>query len=131
MLVMKFGGSSLASGEALVRVASLVGERVSRRPVVVVSAIGRTTDALVAAVERAMGGQLQAARQVVGAIRDDLYKTVEDEDHDGHGGHEDDDVAPEGHLAHFLGEGFSTGFTLDEDLGQNEVEDGADEERQR
>ena len=76
MLVMKFGGSSLASGEALVRVASLVGERVSRRPVVVVSAIGRTTDALVAAVERAMGGQLQAARQVVGAIRDDLYKTV-------------------------------------------------------
>ena len=59
---------------------------------------------------------------------DAVDEAVEDEDHDGHAGHHDDDVTPEGHFAHFLGEGFRAGFGLDEDFGQDEVEDGGEEE---
>ena len=76
MLVMKFGGSSLASGEALVRVAGLVDKQVSRRPVVVVSAIGRTTDDLVASAKLAREGRLQEARRRVSMIRQALCEAV-------------------------------------------------------
>src|ERR1700678_3281369 len=47
MIVMKFGGSSVESGRAIQRVASIVRDRVEEQPVVVVSAMGKTTDRLV------------------------------------------------------------------------------------
>ena len=72
MIVMKFGGSSLATSDALTRVAGLIADRATRAPVVVVSAMGRTTDGLVAAVELASRGALADARRQVAAIRDDL-----------------------------------------------------------
>ena len=49
MIVMKFGGSSLRSAEALARVADIIVAHAAppgRRPVVVVSAMGDTTDEL-------------------------------------------------------------------------------------
>ena len=46
MLVMKFGGSSVADPSAVRRVCSLIRARLARRPVVVVSALGKTTDTL-------------------------------------------------------------------------------------
>lgn len=54
---MKFGGTSVADARAFERVAALV-ERASAgaRPVVVVSAMSRFTDALLEAFERAAGG---------------------------------------------------------------------------
>ena len=76
MLVMKFGGSSLASGEALIRVAGLARKQAHRRPIVVVSAIGQTTDILADASELAIGGQVEEAQQRVAAIRDVLEKTA-------------------------------------------------------
>ena len=72
MIVMKFGGSSLATSDALTRVAGLIADRAARAPVVVVSAMGRTTDGLVAAVDLAAHGGLADARRRVAAIRDDL-----------------------------------------------------------
>ena len=48
MIVMKFGGSSLESGSAILRVAEIIRGRLSRHPVVVVSAMGKTTNALLA-----------------------------------------------------------------------------------
>jgi aspartate kinase len=48
MIVMKFGGSSVASTEAITRVADIVRSRLERHPVVVVSAMGKTTDKLLA-----------------------------------------------------------------------------------
>ena len=72
MIVMKFGGSSLATSDALTRVAGLIADRATRAPVVVVSATGRTTDGLVAAVELASRGALADARRQVAVIRDDL-----------------------------------------------------------
>lgn len=55
MIVMKFGGSSQASGERLRAMARLVE---SERAVVVLSAIGKTTDYLLEAGEKAQGGQV-------------------------------------------------------------------------
>ena len=48
MIVMKFGGTSVESKAAIDRVASIVRTRLTRKPVVVVSAMGKTTDQLVA-----------------------------------------------------------------------------------
>ncbi len=48
MIVMKFGGTSVESAEAIERIAGIVRERIARRPVVVVSAMGKTTNKLLA-----------------------------------------------------------------------------------
>src|ERR1017187_9321548 len=50
MIVMKFGGSSLESAGAIEQAASIVKERLDRKPVLVVSAMGETTDRLLDAV---------------------------------------------------------------------------------
>ena len=76
MIVMKFGGSSLGTSDALMRVVGVIAERVSRMPVVVVSAIGKTTDRLLAVVEQAADGRQGEARRSVAALRDDLLDTV-------------------------------------------------------
>jgi aspartate kinase len=56
MIVMKFGGSSLESADALARMTSIVASQIERRPVVVVSAMGKTTDQLVAVSKDAERG---------------------------------------------------------------------------
>lgn len=48
MIVMKFGGTSVGSAEAIRRVAEIVAGRLDRRPLVVVSAVAGVTDKLVA-----------------------------------------------------------------------------------
>ena len=55
--VMKFGGTSVEDAAAFERVASIVAARGEMRPVVVVSAMARFTDALVAAVRQAAAGE--------------------------------------------------------------------------
>jgi aspartate kinase len=55
-LVMKFGGTSVEDAPAIARAADIVSARRARRPVVVVSAMSRVTDALVSAVARADAG---------------------------------------------------------------------------
>jgi aspartate kinase len=61
---MKFGGTSVEDAHAFVRVARIVGARRAERPVVVVSAMSRVTDALLACVETA-----SAAGDADGALR--------------------------------------------------------------
>jgi len=56
MIVMKFGGTSVESASAIERVASIVKARTERRPVVVVSAMGKTTNKLLAIAHAAIGG---------------------------------------------------------------------------
>ena len=51
MIVMKFGGTSVESAAAIERVAGIVAGREARRPVVVVSAMGKTTNKLLAIAE--------------------------------------------------------------------------------
>jgi aspartate kinase len=57
MIVMKFGGTSVESAAAIERVASIVRARAQRRPVVVVSAMGKTTNKLLAIANAAIGGR--------------------------------------------------------------------------
>lgn len=56
MIVMKFGGTSVESAAAIERVAGIVRARQQRQPVVVVSAMGKTTNKLLAIAAAAMQG---------------------------------------------------------------------------
>src|SRR5215831_9562043 len=56
MIVMKFGGSSVESAAAIERVASIVKARPDRHPIVVVSAMGKTTNRLLALAQSAVNG---------------------------------------------------------------------------
>ena len=48
MIVMKFGGTSVQDAQAIDRVAAIVRERLPERPVVVISALAKITDQLLA-----------------------------------------------------------------------------------
>jgi aspartate kinase len=94
MIVMKFGGSSVESAAAIERVAGIVKSCVDRKPVVVVSAMGKTTNKLLAIAQHAISGKRddyiarihdlrdfhsREARQVVPlAERAELDRTLDD-----------------------------------------------------
>jgi aspartate kinase len=71
---MKFGGSSVESAAAIDRVASIVESRLSRSPVVVVSAMGRTTNRLDAIARTGASGDRDAALAQVAALEQDHLK---------------------------------------------------------
>ena len=57
MIVLKFGGSSLSSANNIRRVTSIVSSQIQSQPIVVVSALGETTDQLVELLEIAQRGE--------------------------------------------------------------------------
>ena len=61
MIVMKFGGSSVATAARLRQVAELVLAARAQQPCVVLSAMDKTTDALFAAANAALRGDLEQA----------------------------------------------------------------------
>jgi aspartate kinase len=63
MIVMKFGGTSLESVEAIERVCSIVKSRKGRHPVVVVSALAEVTDSLLALGKDQAAGRQQNGRE--------------------------------------------------------------------
>lgn len=69
MIVMKFGGTSLESASAIRRAAAIVRNHLDKYPVVVVSAMGETTDRLLDAVECAARGNSYSAGQHLEAVR--------------------------------------------------------------
>ena len=58
MIVMKFGGSSVDSPESIERVVGIVRSQLARRPVVVVSAMAKTTRRLLRCADAAAAGDL-------------------------------------------------------------------------
>ena len=70
MIVMKFGGSSVESAAAIERVSGIVKERLARKPVVVVSAMGKTTNRLLDIAARAVRGDREAALDRLNDLRD-------------------------------------------------------------
>jgi aspartate kinase len=70
MIVMKFGGSSVESAAAIERVASIVKARRDRKPVVVVSAMGKTTNKLLAIAQTAISGTREEYLRQVHDLRD-------------------------------------------------------------
>ena len=61
MLVMKFGGTSVEDATAIDRAAGIVKGRVSQKPAVVVSAMARVTDQLLATARAAGAGDRETA----------------------------------------------------------------------
>ncbi len=70
MIVMKFGGSSVESAAAIERVAGIVRDRLDRHPVVVVSAMGKTTNKLLAIADFAVQGRRDTAISNLLELRD-------------------------------------------------------------
>ncbi|MFH1422033.1 MAG: aspartate kinase [Planctomycetota bacterium] len=60
MIVLKFGGSSLATPDKIRCCAEIVKSALSKKPVVVVSAHGKTTDMLIKCAKRALEGEVDA-----------------------------------------------------------------------
>jgi aspartate kinase len=70
VIVVKFGGTSVGTAEAIERTASIVRGRLDRQPVVVVSALGGATNTLLALGEQAGKGHLIGALGAVESLRD-------------------------------------------------------------
>ena len=58
MVVMKFGGSSVANAERIKHVASIIQAYKEKKPLVVLSAMGDTTDHLLEAADMAVAGKV-------------------------------------------------------------------------
>ena len=68
MIVMKFGGTSVESAEAIERVATIVASRRGQYPVVVVSAMARVTDQLVEMGQKAASGEATGALDLLASL---------------------------------------------------------------
>jgi len=68
-IVMKFGGSSIADAASMRQVARLIADRIDAGPLVVLSAMGKTTDALFDAARLAEDDQLDAALDIAATLR--------------------------------------------------------------
>jgi aspartate kinase len=69
MIVMKFGGTSVESQEAVARISRIVQKHEARRPVVVVSAMGKTTNKLLEIAAEAAAGRREQALALVDELR--------------------------------------------------------------
>lgn len=78
MIVLKFGGTSVGDGAAIVRATELIGARRERQPVVVVSAMAGVTNNLLNAARLAAGGDLRAALKVMHQLRERHEAAIND-----------------------------------------------------
>lgn len=69
MIVMKFGGTSVEDAASIERVAEIIKARLHLRPVVVVSAMGKTTRKLLEAAEASAAGDRPTALSVVAELK--------------------------------------------------------------
>src|SRR5689334_19860473 len=76
MIVMKFGGTSVESATAIDRVARIVKARLQEQPAVVVSAMSKFTDQLVAMSNAAGAGDRDKALALSLAARERHYNAV-------------------------------------------------------
>jgi aspartate kinase len=73
MIVMKFGGTSVEDAPAIDRAACIVRERLPEKPVVVVSALAKVTDQLLAMARAAGAGNREKAIELSRALRERHY----------------------------------------------------------
>jgi len=76
MIVMKFGGTSVEDSSAIDRAAKIVAARRDRVPVVVVSAMSKVTDQLLAAGQAAGSGDPAKALELSRGLRERHYTTA-------------------------------------------------------
>jgi aspartate kinase len=78
MIVMKFGGTSVQDAQAIDRVAAIVHEHLADKPVVVVSALAKMTDQLLAMAAAAGVGNREKALELSLAARERHFNTASD-----------------------------------------------------
>lgn len=78
MIVMKFGGTSVQDAAAINRAAEIVLGRIHRRPVVIVSAMARVTEALLRLAQTSKEGRIDEALQVISELRERHLTTARD-----------------------------------------------------
>src|SRR3989442_10294839 len=76
MIVMKFGGTSVEDAKAIERTAAIVKGRLAQKPVVVVSAMAKVTDQLLAMGRAAGAGDRKTALKLSRALRERHYNTA-------------------------------------------------------
>ena len=76
MIVMKFGGTSVQDAAAISRVAAIVRGRLAEKPVVVVSALSKVTDALLNVGRAAGSGDRDGALAQARNLRERHYNTA-------------------------------------------------------
>jgi aspartate kinase len=76
MIVMKFGGTSVQDAKAIDRAAQIVQGRLGDHPVVVVSAMSKVTDSLLAMGKAAGGGDRKSALKMARTLRERHYETA-------------------------------------------------------
>jgi aspartate kinase len=76
MIVMKFGGTSVQDSQAIGRAAEIVKGRLKEKPVVVVSAMAKVTDQLLAMARAAGTGDRKTALDLSRALRERHYNTA-------------------------------------------------------
>lgn len=76
MIVMKFGGTSVEDAKAIDRVACIVQGRLAQKPVVVVSAMAKVTDTLLAMAKAAGAGERKTALKLCRSLQERHYNTA-------------------------------------------------------
>jgi aspartate kinase len=76
MLVMKFGGTSVEDAKAIDRIATIVRGRLPQKPIVVVSAMAKVTDQLLATARAAGAGDRETALKLSRGLRERHYNTA-------------------------------------------------------
>ena len=69
MIVMKFGGTSVANFEAITRTIFIIGGRLDQKPVVVVSALSKITDLLYKISDAAASRNLPETKELLAQLR--------------------------------------------------------------
>lgn len=69
MIVMKFGGTSVEDAASVERVAEIIRARLHLRPIIVVSAMGKTTRNLLRAAEASAAGDSPTTLDVIGELK--------------------------------------------------------------
>jgi aspartokinase len=76
MIVMKFGGTSVQDAKAIERAGAIVKGRLEQKPVVVVSAMAKVTDQLLAMARAAGAGDRKTALKLCRALQERHYNTA-------------------------------------------------------
>src|SRR5215467_2051660 len=76
MLVMKFGGTSVEDSRAIDRATAIVRGRLSQKPIIVVSAMAKVTDQLLAIARAAGSGDRDTPLRLSRSLRERHYNTA-------------------------------------------------------
>ena len=69
MIIMKFGGTSVANFEAITRTIFIIGGKLDQKPVVVVSALSKVTDLLYRISDAAAAGNETETKDLLSQLR--------------------------------------------------------------